>query len=148
MGIKKDIKNALHAAMVAGDKSSKNALRLALSSIKLAEVEKGEPIEDLRILNIIQKEIKTREETINEALKADRKDMIQPLENEIKVLKAFLPVEITDDELESIVINVVAELQASTIKQMGIVMKSVIEKVQGGAANDRISKIVKRILSS
>ena len=148
MGIKKDIEKALHTAIIDGDKTSKNALRLALSSIKLAEVEKGESLKDIRILNILQKEIKTREETISEALKADSNEMIDTLENEIKVLKEFLPGELSDNELEKIVKEVIHELNASTIKQMGIVMKSAIEKAQGRASNERISKLVKSILST
>ena len=146
MGAKTDLTDALRAAMREKDDTSKNAIRLALSSIKLAEIEKGEDLEDVEIFSILHKEIKTREETIAEAVNAGREGMIIPLDNEIKVLKAFLPSELTDDELAKEINKVISNLNATTIKQMGMVMKVVIENVQGRASNDRISKITRSLL--
>jgi len=129
----------------------KNAIRLALSAIKLAETEKGvekdTELDQVKIFSILQKEIKIREETIAEAVKADREGMIEPLNNEIKVLKEFLPSELTEIELTEEINKVISELNATTIKQMGLVMKTVIENVHGRASNDRISKIVRNVLS-
>lgn len=147
MGVKKDLEDALRIAMKENNNSSKNALRLALTSIKLAEVENGENLENVRIFSILQKEIKTREETINEALKAGREGMIKPLKYEIKILKGFLPSELSDDELIKIVRTVISDQKVSTLKQMGMVIKTVIEKVQGRASNERISKITRSLLS-
>ena len=146
MGVKTDLTDALHFAMKEKNNTSKNAIRLALSSIKLAEVEKGENLEDVEIFSILHKEIKTREETITEAVKAGREGMIVPLDEEIKVLKEFLPSELTDDALTEEINKVISNLNATTIKQMGIVMKTVIENVQGHASNDRISKITRSLL--
>lgn len=73
--------------------------------------------------------------------------MIDLLNNEIKVIKEFLPSELTEKELTEEINKVVSELHATTIKQMGIVMKTVIEQVQGRASNDKISKIVRNLLS-
>ena len=99
MRVKKDLTTALRSAMKEKNDTSKNAIRLALSSIKLAEIEKGEDLDDVEIFSILHKEINTREETINEAVKANREGMIEPLNSEIEVLKVFLPPELTDDEL-------------------------------------------------
>jgi uncharacterized protein YqeY len=101
----------------------------------------------LKIFSILQKEIKIREETIAEAEKADREGMVEPLKNEIKVLEGFLPPRLTDDELTEEINNVISNSNATTIKHMGMVMKTVIENVQGRASNDRISKIVRNLLS-
>ena len=150
MGVKTDLTDALRSAMKEKDDTSKNAIRLALSAIKLAETEKGvekkPELDDVKIFSILQKEIKIREETIAEALKADREKMVKPLINEIKVLKGFLPPELTDDELTEEIKKVISNLNATTIKQMGMVMKAVIENVRGRASNDRISKITKSLL--
>ena len=150
MGVKTDLTDALRSAMKEKDDTSKNAIRLALSAIKLAETEKGvekkPELDDVKIFSILQKEIKIREETIAEALKADREKMVKPLINEIKVLKGFLPPELTDDELTEEIKKVISNLNATTIKQMGMVMKAVIENVQGRAPNDRISKITRSLL--
>jgi len=148
MGVKKDLTDALRIAIKENNYSSKNALRLALTSIKLAEIEIGKNLEDVRIFSILQKEIKTREETINEALNAGRESMIEPLNYEINILKGFLPSELSDDELLKIVKTVISDQEASTLKQMGIVIKTVIEKVQGRASNERISRIVRSLLST
>ena len=150
MGVKTDLTNALRSAIKEKDDTSKNAIRLALSAIKLSETEKGieknPELDDVKIFSILQKEIKIREETIAEALKADREGMVEPLINEIKVLKGFLPPELTDDELTEEIKKVISNLNATTIKQMGMVMKAVIENVQGRAPNDRISKITRSLL--
>lgn len=151
MGVKEDLINSLHSAMKENDISRKNAIRLALSAIKLAETEKGvekdSELDQVKIFSILQKEIKIREETIAEAVKADRAGMIDPLKNEIEVIKEFLPSELTENELTEEINKVILELNATTIKQMGLVMKTVIENVQGRASNDRISKIVRTLLS-
>jgi len=147
MGIKTDLTNALLLAMKDKNEVLKNALRLALSSIKLAEVEKGAELDDISIYSILHKEIKTREETIAEAIKAEREEMIKPLNKEIDELKKFLPAEISDDELTDIIKNVISELNAESIKHMGKVMKIVIDRIQGHASNDQIGKKVRNLLS-
>ena len=150
MGVKTDLTDALRSAMKEKDDTSKNAIRLALSAIKLAETEKGieknQELDDVKIFSILQKEIKIREETISEAEKAEREGMVEPLIKEIKVLKGFLPPELTDDELTEEISKVISDLNATSIKQMGMVMKAVIENVQGRASNDRIGKITRSLL--
>lgn len=144
---KEQLSEELKLAMKAKDKVRTKVLRMALSSIKLAEVEKGDPVDQNRLLAILQKEVKTREETIAEAEKADRPEMITELNQEIDILKQFLPKEMEDSELEQVVDAIIAETGANSIKQMGMVMKEAISRVAGRAANDRISKIVKTKLS-
>jgi len=148
MRIKNDLKEALGAAMKKKDEIGKRSIRMALSAIKLAEVEKKDALDDIKIINILLKEIKIKEETIAEAGKADREDMITPLREEIKVLKRFLPPEMGDEELTSLITRAISDHNASTLKQMGIVMKTVISQVQGRASNDRISKITKSKLAN
>ena len=151
MGVKEDLINSLHSAMKEKNINRKNAIRLALTAIKLAETEKGlekdTKLDDVKIFSILQKEMKIREETIAEAVKADREEMIEPLQNEIEILKEFLPSELTENELMEEINQVISELNATTIKQMGQVMKTVIKNVQGRASNDKISKIVRDLLS-
>ena len=150
MGVKTDLTDALRSAIKEKDDTSKNAIRLALSAIKLTETEKGieknQELDDVKIFSILQKEIKIREETISEAEKAEREGMVGPLIKEIKVLKGFLPPELTDDELTEEISKVISDLNATSIKQIGMVMKAVIENVQGRASNDRIGKITRSLL--
>lgn len=148
MSVKNTLEDALKQAMRDKDELKRNALRLALSTIKLAEVDAGKPLEDLTIFALLQKEIKTKEETIAEAEKAERLEMVKPIQDEIDYLKGFLPKELSDAELSGLVNEVITETGASSIKDMGRVMKMAIEKAAGKAANDRISKLVREILAA
>ena len=148
MSIKEILENSLHSAMREKDNVRKNALRMALSSIKLAEIESGKELDAPMIFSILQKEIKTKEETISEAEKANRPEMIQPLKDEILILKEFLPNELSEEELIILAKKIVSDLNAKTIKEMGLVMKSVILEVQGKASNERISNVVRDLLAS
>jgi uncharacterized protein len=148
MSLKKELESDLLLSLKIKDNVKKNTLRMALSSIKFAEVEAGKELDDPMVFNILQKEIKTREETIDEAKKANRNEMIAPIEAEIVILKTYLPKELSDDELVLLVKQAIAELNAKSLKEMGLVMKSVIPQVQGKASNDRISKIVRDLLAN
>ena len=148
MGIKIDLEKDLHSAIKEKDEVRKSVLRMALTSIKLAEVESGKELDDLVIFSILQKEIKTREETIAEAEKANRPEMIAPINTEIAVLIEYLPKELSDVELITLIKKIVEDLNAKTMKEMGLVMKSAIQETQGKASNDRISKVVRDILSA
>jgi len=147
MNIKDQLIKNLKTAMKEKKKMKTRVIRMALSSIKLAEVEVGGELDENRILAILQKEIKTREETIAEAEKANRPEMIKELNEEIAAIKEFLPTEIDDEALGRIIDEVIAMTKAESIKQMGLVMKESISRVAGRASNDRISKIVKEKLS-
>ena len=148
MSVKSTLEAALTQAMRDIDELKRSSLRLALSTIKLAEVDAGKELDDLTVYALLQKEIKTREETIVEAIKGGREEMIAALKPEIEYLKGFLPKELSDEELLAIVNETIQETGAQSIKEMGKVMKTVIEKVAGQASNDRISKMVKAILTA
>jgi uncharacterized protein YqeY len=148
MSLKKTLEDNLKQAMREKDQIKLNALRLSISSIKLAEVEAGKPLENLAIFAVLQKEIKTREETISEAEKAGRPEMVAPIQAEIDYLKEYLPKKLSDAELTDLVKVVIEETGAAEMKDMGKVMKMAIEKAAGRAANDRISKTARELLSS
>ena len=147
MSLKENLEKSLHVAMKEKDSVRKNALRMALSSIRLAEIESSKELDESMIFSILKKEIRMKEETIMEAEKANRPEMVSPIKSEIEILKEFLPTEISEEELSTLVKKVVSDLKATTIKEMGMVMKSVIQEAQGKASNDRISKAVKDLLS-
>jgi len=148
MSLKNHLEKNLLISIKEQNDTRKKALRLTLSSIKLAEVESGKELDDTAIFGILQKEIKTREETIAEAEKAGREEMIAPIAAEITVLKEYLPKELSDDELLKIIKEIISNSGVTSIKEMGLVMKTTIHEVQGKASNDRISKIVRELLSA
>jgi uncharacterized protein YqeY len=148
MSVKNSLESALKQAMRDKDELKRNTLRLALSTIKLAEVDAGKELDDLSVFALLQKEIKTKEETIAEAVKGGRDEMASSLQPEIEFLKGFLPKELSNAELSDLVNETINETGAQSIKEMGKVMKIAIEKAAGQASNDRISKMIKEILTT
>jgi uncharacterized protein YqeY len=146
MTIKTNLENALKDAMRANDEVARRTIRLALSSIKLAEVEKGAALEDAELSAILQKEVKSRKEAMQEAEKANRPDLLEGAKADVAVLEKFLPKGMDPAELEKITREVIAEVGATTMTDMGKVMKVLIPKLEGRAPNDQVSQIVRRLL--
>jgi uncharacterized protein YqeY len=146
MEIKKALENALHDAMRSKNDTVLKSIRLVMSTVKLAEIEKGKPMDDAGIIAVLQKEIKSRKESIADAEKASRPDLISAANAEIAVLEAYLPKQISEAELNEIVKNAIAEIQASAPSDMGKVMKIVMPKVQGRVAGDVLSQAVRKQL--
>ena len=148
MSLKSELEDALKDAMRAKDKPRKSTLRMALSAVKLAEVERRDELEDEAVLRILQKEVKSRRELIEDAEKADRPDMVREAEAEIKILEGYLPQALSSDELQTLVVEAIAEVGASAPGDMGNVMKVIIPKVAGRADGGQISQIVRETLQN
>jgi uncharacterized protein len=146
MTIKTQLNDSMKDAMKTGDEVRKRTVRMVLAAVKQAEVDKRIELDDMAVMNLIQKEVKNRRESLEEAKKADRADLIEANEAEIKVLEVFLPKSMPEDELKAIVQAAIAETGASTPADMGKVMKTVMGKVAGRAPNDKISAAVRELL--
>ena len=133
--------------MKSGDEVRKRTVRMVLAAIKQVEVDKQAPVEDLAIVALIQKEIKNRREAVEEAKKANRPELVNDNEAEIKVLEVFLPKAMPAEELRALALAAIVETGASAPSDMGKVMKIVMPRVAGRAPNDMISSIVKELLS-
>jgi len=146
MDTKTQLENALKDAIRAGDDLRKRTIRMALSSIRLAEVDKGAPLEEANVLGILQKEIKSRQEAIEDARRANRPDLVESSQAEIAVLQEFLPRQLTTEELEALAKQVIAELGATNLREMGQVMKVLVPRLEGRASGDQASQVVRRLL--
>jgi len=146
MELKLKLENDLKDAMRSGDDIKKSSIRMVIAAIKLAQVEKGGPLDDQAIIGLIQKEIKSRKESISDAEKANRPDLIAGALLEIKALETYLPAQMTQEELTSLAQAAIEEAGAILPNDMGKVMKLLILKVQGKAANDQISRTVRQLL--
>lgn len=144
--LKEKFNQLLHEAMKNKDDVTRDTMRLLLTNLKLAEVEKQQTLDDAAILALVQKELKSRRETIVDFKKGNRLDLVERAESEIKVLEQFLPTQLSDAEIREIVQSAIIETSASTISDMGKVMKVALPKLQGKAASDRVSVIVKELL--
>jgi len=148
MNTKEKLESQLKEAMRSGDRLRKQTIRLALSSIKLAEIDQGKPLDETNVLAILQKEIKTHQETIENAEKGGRTEIVLENQQQISILQEYLPKQMSEDEIKTIAEQVIEEVQAKDMKDMGKVMKEIMPRIQGRAPNDKISQIVRHILSN
>lgn len=146
MNLKETLENDLHEAMRRKDELTRDTLRIALSSIKLAEVESRKALDDAGVLSILQKEVKIRKETVGELQNTGRSDLVEKAKQEYEILSKYLPVQLSDEEIEQFAHEVIAQLSASNLSDMGKVMGFLVPKLSGKAAPERISKIVKNLL--
>ncbi len=146
MDLKARLENDLKDALRAGENIRKTTIRMTLAAIKLSQVEKGSLLDDSAITAIIQKEIKSRKESIADAEKANRAEMIADLLKEIKILEDYLPQQMNSEELNKIVKMAIDEAGVTSITEMGKVMKILIPQVQGRAPNDQVSAAVRLLL--
>jgi len=143
MSKKSELEQALKEAMRANDAVRKSVLRVALTAIKEAEVQKQAELDDAAVLGILQKELKSRHEALEEAEKAARKDLVENAKAEIKILEGFLPQALSPQELEAIVQAAITEAGATSPADMGKVMKVVLPQVQGRADGGQVSQLVR-----
>ena len=146
MTLKDQLNHTVQDAMRAGDERRKTTLRMALSAIKLAEVQKGGPLDETAVLGILQKEVKSRHEAIEDARKAQRPDLETAAQAEIAILQAFLHQPLTTEELEQMVRAAIAETGAASPRDMGKVMGLLTPRTKGRADGKAVSDLVKHML--
>jgi uncharacterized protein YqeY len=146
MTIKTQLNDSMKDAMKSGDEVRKRTVRMVLAAVKQVEVDKRIELDDMAIMALLQKEIKNRRESLEEAKKANRADLVEANEAEIKVLEVFLPKAMPADELRALVQAAITETGAAGPADMGKVMKLVMPKVAGRAPNDAVSAAVKELL--
>jgi uncharacterized protein len=147
MSTKVLLNNAMQDAMRSGDTLKKNTLRMALAAIKQNEIDKQIQLDESGLASILQKEVKSRRESILDAQKANRPEIVESLEKEIAILETFLPQQMSKDELKGIIDAAVTESGAETLADMGKVMKLLIPKIQGRAPGDLVSAAVREALT-
>ena len=147
MDTKAKLNESMKDAMKTGDEVRKRTVRMVLAAVKQVEVDKRADMDDMAIVALIQKEIKNRREALEEAKKANRSDLVENNEAEIKVLEVFLPQAMPAEELRAIVQAAITETGAAAPSDMGKVMKVVMPKIAGRAPNDAISTVVKELLT-
>ncbi len=147
MNTKEKLTADLKDAMRARDTLRKRVLRLALASIKNAEIEKQAELSEAEVVKVLQKEVKERRDTIEGAQKAGRDDLVAEAEAEIAVLETYLPQQLSEAELEALVRGTIAEVGAASMREMGKVMSAIMPKVQGRADGKAVSQMVRKLLT-
>jgi len=146
MDTKEKLEIALREAMRSGDDVSKRSIRMALAAVRQVEIDRQVKLDEAAVLGIIQKEIKTRKESVEEARGANRPDIVAATEAEIVVLQAYLPAAMSTDELNALLKEAIAETGAGSPADMGKVMKWLLPRVAGRAPGDQVSALVRQVL--
>jgi uncharacterized protein len=146
MDIKAQLEIALKEAMRAGDDVRKRTVRMVLAAIRQVEIDRQVSLDEASMLAIIQKEIKTRKEAVEEAQHANRPDIVAATEAEITVLQAYLPQAMTADELAVLVEAAIGEAGAVSPADMGKVMRLLMPRVAGRAPGELVSAVVRQQL--
>lgn len=147
MSLKETLMQDLKTAMKNKDKRTKDTITMVRAAIKQKEVDDHVELNDDDVIRIIAKEIKERRGSIEEFQKAGRDDLIDSTKAEIDVLLNYMPEQLSEEELEAMIRKVMEENNITEKKQMGLLMKSIMPKVQGRADGKAVNAIVNRILN-
>lgn len=141
------IKDDMKAAMKGGNKARLGVIRLILAAIKQVEVDERITLDNERVIQVLDKMLKQRRESIRQYAEAGRDDLVAIEEAEIPVIQDFLPQALTEAEIDSMVKDAVAESGAASVKDMGKVMALLRAKMQGRADMSVVSNKIKAALA-
>jgi uncharacterized protein YqeY len=141
------LEDELKQAMVARDQPRRDALRLILSSLRSAEKELQRPLHDDEELQVLQRERKRRLEAAEAFRGGGREEQAQAEEQELAVLEEFMPEPLSEEELEEIIDDAIAEVGATSMRDLGRVMADVMPQVSGRADGSVVSQLVREKLA-
>ena len=137
----------LKQAMLDKESERRDALRLLLASLRSAEKELQRPLSDDEELQVLQRERKRRIEAAEAFRAAGRVEQAEKEERELAVLQEFMPAQLSEEELEEIIDDVIAEVGATSLRQLGRVMADVMPQVAGRADGSSVSQLVREKLA-
>ena len=143
MSMKNQISNDLKDAMRAGDQKKRDALRLVMAAIKQIEVDERIELDDTRVLVILDKLVKQRNESISQFSAAGRHDLVEQEEFELSIISPYLPEPLTDDEISNMVEQAIITVNAEKMNDMGKVMAELKAPMQGRADMSKVSALIK-----
>ncbi|MBL6969778.1 MAG: GatB/YqeY domain-containing protein [Campylobacterales bacterium] len=146
MNLKEQLKADLKDAMRAKELVKRDTIRSINTMIKQIEVDERKDLNDDDVIKLIQKGIKQREEAISQYQEAKRDDLVEVEASQIEIFKLYLPKQLTDEELEVLTSEVIAEVAAQSMKDMGKVMPVLKTKVGSSADGKRMSGMIKKLL--
>lgn len=145
--LKEKLMEDLKSAMKEKNEIKKNTVTMIKAAILQIEKDKQIQLDDTQIIDIISKEAKKRKDALVEFEKSGRQDLVDQTNEELKVIKEYLPEELSIEELEKIIEETIKEVNAVDMKDMGKVMQGVKAKTTGRADGKTINEIVKRKLA-
>jgi hypothetical protein len=147
MTLVEELEQEVKEAMLARDAERRDALRLILASLKSAEKELLRPLTEEEELQVLQRERKKRTEAAEAFRAAGREDQAEKEEGELAVLEEFMPEPLSEDEIDRIVDDAIAENGATSLRDMGRVMADVMPQIAGRADGSAVSQLVREKLA-
>jgi len=147
MSLEERLVEEMKQAMKSNDKLRLSTIRMVRSALKNKEIELRKKLEDEEIVKVIQVMVRKGEESVEQFQAGGRMDLVEKVKSEIEILKSFLPQPLSQEEILKIIDKSIQETQASSPKDIGKVMKSVIPKIGGKADGKLINQLVKERLS-
>ena len=149
--LKQRLQNDLKESMRSNDERRKLVVRLLMASIRNAEVDartdgRGGVVSESDALALVRREIKQHEESLAEAAKANREDLVAEQSAELELLKVYLPRQLTREQITELARQTIAEVKATTPKAQGEVMKALLPKVKDMADGKLVSEVVRELL--
>lgn len=141
--LKEQITSAMKTAMREKDKARLGVIRLMLAAIKQIEVDERKELNDTEVLAVLDKMLKQRRESIKQYGAANRQDLLDQEQYEVGVIQTFMPAQLDDAEIDSIIAAAIAETGAASMKEMGKVMGIIRPKLQGRADMGAVSGKIK-----
>jgi len=141
------LKKDMVDAMKSKDKEKLTVIRMVKAALDKERIDKKVEVNDDLLIDVVNKQVKMRNDSIEEFKKASRDDLIKQTEKELNILKDYLPEQLSEDEVNTIIDDVITKVNASSIKDMGNVMKEVSPKVKGKADMRYVSEIIKSKLN-
>ena len=147
MSLKENLLQDMKEAMKNKETIRKNTIQLVRGGVLQIEKDKQVELDDEGVLEVISKELKKRRDSLPDFEKSGRMDLVDDLNKEIEILLAYLPEQLSEEEIKNIVEETINEVGATTMKDMGKVMGAVTPKVKGRADNKIVSSLVKELLA-
>ena len=147
MGLEERLVEEMKQAMKSNDKLKLSTIRMIRSALKNKEIDLRKKLEDEDIVKVIQTMMRRGEESVEQFETGGRMDLVEKEKSEIEIMKSFLPQPLSQEEVLKIIDQSIQETQASSLKDMGKVMKSVMPKIGGKADGKLINQLVKNRLS-
>ena len=147
MSLKEQIKADIKDAMRAKDTAKRDTLRNLSAAIKQIEVDERKDLTDSEVEAILTKYAKQREDALTQFKEAGRDDLVEKEQAELEIVRAYLPEPLTDEELSAMVKEIIAQVGATSMKDMGKIMGAVKSKAGSRADGGKVNKLVKEILS-
>jgi len=144
--LKERLQNELKEAMKTKDTVKRDAIRFLMSALKQIEVDERKELSDADIIKIIQKSLKQREDSMVAFKEANREDLYEKELAEATILKVYLPEQLSDEALKTIIQKHINALKATSLKDLGKIMPAILAECEGVADGKRINTLAKEIL--